>query len=242
MSNGEIRDRAPVPTGWFVAGIVVIAVAAGIGLLEYDRLPAQVPTHWGIDGTADSFSTKTPWVVAAPLVVAGGVLVSMFAVSFANGRIPVRPLPSAGALDPQRTGQMRAAVSTLLGRLMFAITLAVSSIAVIGWLAPDAGWLIGACAIGLVAVVTLALVAFWIRWRRLTPDAGAGPDAGASEADRHWKAGVFYIDPKNPSVLVPKRIGIGWTVNLGHPVGVVVLLLLVIGVAALITWGAIAGG
>ena len=29
----------------------------------------------------------------------------------------------------------------------------------------------------------------------------------------YWKFGIFYFNPDNRKVFVPKRIGIGWTLN-----------------------------
>ena len=37
--------------------------------------------------------------------------------------------------------------------------------------------------------------------------------------DRYWYGGIFYNNPDDPDVFVPKRYGLGWTVNLGHPQG-----------------------
>ncbi|HLW01373.1 MAG TPA: DUF5808 domain-containing protein [Ktedonobacterales bacterium] len=34
-----------------------------------------------------------------------------------------------------------------------------------------------------------------------------------------WKLGVFYVNPQNPALWVPKRFSPGWTINLGHPKG-----------------------
>src|SRR5579885_151996 len=36
---------------------------------------------------------------------------------------------------------------------------------------------------------------------------------------RYWYGGIFYNNPDDPEMFVPKRYGIGWTVNLGHPQG-----------------------
>jgi uncharacterized membrane protein len=33
----------------------------------------------------------------------------------------------------------------------------------------------------------------------------------------HWVAGIFYINPENPRLLVPKRLG-GWTFNYARPI------------------------
>jgi uncharacterized membrane protein len=49
--------------------------------------------------------------------------------------------------------------------------------------------------------------------------------------DRCWKAGIFYVNPDDPALFVPKRFGIGYTLNLGNSWSWAVLAL--IGVVAL---------
>lgn len=36
-----------------------------------------------------------------------------------------------------------------------------------------------------------------------------------SDDDQYWKWGSFYYNPNDPSIFVEKRVGIGWTVNMG---------------------------
>ncbi|RYP99751.1 DUF5808 domain-containing protein [Bifidobacterium pseudolongum] len=54
--------------------------------------------------------------------------------------------------------------------------------------------------------------------------------------DAHWKLGVFYVDHDDASVFVPKRFGVGWTVNLGRPATWIMLAILI----ALIVGGFVA--
>lgn len=42
-----------------------------------------------------------------------------------------------------------------------------------------------------------------------------------------WKWGLFYVDPADRRVLVPKRLGPGRTLNLGRPAAWLLLLLLI---------------
>jgi uncharacterized membrane protein len=37
--------------------------------------------------------------------------------------------------------------------------------------------------------------------------------------NRYWYRDIFYNNPDDPEVFVPKRYGLGWTVNFGHPKG-----------------------
>lgn len=44
--------------------------------------------------------------------------------------------------------------------------------------------------------------------------------------DRYWYGGLFYYNPDDPDPFIPKRFGFGWTVNFGHPVGKLFLLVM----------------
>jgi hypothetical protein len=35
--------------------------------------------------------------------------------------------------------------------------------------------------------------------------------------DRCWKGGIFYVNPEDNSLFVPKRSGLGYTLNFAHP-------------------------
>ena len=45
-----------------------------------------------------------------------------------------------------------------------------------------------------------------------------------SNDDRSWKLGVFYYNSEDPHVLVRKRMGIGWTLNMARPISWAYLL------------------
>jgi uncharacterized membrane protein len=61
--------------------------------------------------------------------------------------------------------------------------------------------------------------------------------AQSPDDDSHWKAGLFYVNRDDPAILVPKRLGIGWTINFGRPVGVISGVLTLLSVAVLILIG-----
>lgn len=39
------------------------------------------------------------------------------------------------------------------------------------------------------------------------------------EGDSDYKFGVIYFNTTDPRIVVPKKHGMGWTFNLGHPAG-----------------------
>jgi uncharacterized membrane protein len=42
--------------------------------------------------------------------------------------------------------------------------------------------------------------------------------------DQYWYGGLFYNNPDDPAMFVPRRYGFGWTVNIGNPRGKLFLI------------------
>lgn len=48
--------------------------------------------------------------------------------------------------------------------------------------------------------------------------------------ERHYKWGLFYYNPEDKRLIVPKRIKwMGWTFNFAHPLAAILFLLILIG-------------
>jgi len=85
-------------------------------------------------------------------------------------------------------------------------------------------------------LIAIVLVLFWhpqrSRTKASTPSDRHPTFAGFRDDDRYWYGGFFYNNPDDPALFVPKRYGLGWTMNFGHPrsklflIGILLLLLL----------------
>jgi uncharacterized membrane protein len=69
------------------------------------------------------------------------------------------------------------------------------------------------------AIVVMAAVRTGQAGTRLRGGAGSEPATGAThqDDDRFWTLGVLYANRDDPAILVPKRFGVGWTVNVANP-------------------------
>jgi len=83
-----------------------------------------------------------------------------------------------------------------------------------------------------ILLIAAALVLFlpspWSR--RATAPRATRQSVGPIDRDddRYWLAGTIYYNPDDPEPMVPKRFGLGWTLNLGHPVARWVMIGLVL--------------
>ena len=57
--------------GTLVLTSIVILLPILVGLLLWNKLPEQVPTHWGIDGEVDGWSNKAWAVFGLPCILLG---------------------------------------------------------------------------------------------------------------------------------------------------------------------------
>ncbi len=77
-------------------------------------------------------------------------------------------------------------------------------------------------------LIAAVLILFWHPQRSRTKTSTFADrqrtDAMFRDDDRYWYGGVFYNNPDDPAVFVPKRFGLGWTVNFGNPRGKLFLI------------------
>jgi uncharacterized membrane protein len=111
-----------------------------------------------------------------------------------------------------RTGpaSMTAAVRRLLAPIRWVLALTALPAAFAPLWGPTP---VLACAGAMVLVVIVQIA----RAPRIVPTSNDG-----------WK-GLFYVNPSDPRVVVPKRMGIGWTFNFARPVAWVMLAALLLG-------------
>ena len=68
-------------------------------------------------------------------------------------------------------------------------------------------------------------------------------DCLVEDSDEHWVLGIIYFNPNDASVFLPKRFGVGWTVNMAKPAawaffGGIILLSVLFAVVCVMVTGA----
>jgi hypothetical protein len=179
-----------VSLGALVAAGVVLAVFWG-------DVPDRWISHWGVHG-ADGWATKTPASAAMPLGI--GLLSWLlfdglaYATTRATGGFP---------------RELRTVAATVVRAAGLAIALVCAGLALaLPFLQPRSSLPI-AVGVPLVIgmVVGAAMVWAWRETRRLRARGVALPEG---------YTGVFYSNPRDARLWVPKLAGVGWTINFAH--------------------------
>lgn len=239
-------DATPRRVWWSIGvALLVQAVAAVVGVARWSQLPHRFPVHFGISGRADSWADKSVMTVFGPLLIGLVVTVVLGALLIALVKSPPRRYAD-GDQDgaKQRAESTLRVTTTILGGAVVLVGIMVALTSLTTYLSVSDA--VRSATLVAMTVVMLTFAAFAIL--RATSLRGSTHVAATSESstksgtsaadspddDRVWKGGLVYFNRDDPAVFVPKRVGVGFTVNVGSRAGmtmtVVFLALVVMGV------------
>ncbi|MCO5969612.1 DUF1648 domain-containing protein [Actinoallomurus soli] len=219
-------ERYPWP--WAVPSILLTAATAVIGIVDYPRLPSRLPTHFRMSGHPDHYAARSVVTAFGPVLVQALLTVLLLAMA----RAALRSRAQLDAEDPQAGVRHRGFVSAIARALLVmagCLNLAFLLLALRTWSLIGGGRTIavGVPALTLLATVALLTVAAHVGQGgsrlRLPDRTGRAPGDGRRGApvnrddDRLYRLGLFYYNRDDPALFVPKRFGIGWTVNMARP-------------------------
>ena len=112
------------------------------------------------------------------------------------------------------------------------------------------GWGRIAPVVGLICAILGLVSSFLISTLRYTKN--RAPSKGSSvqtESDAlntaewenpdNWFVGIFYHSDLDSRIIVPRTMGFGYTINLGHPTGVIIGIALLVAIVGVVTYGII---
>jgi uncharacterized membrane protein len=182
---------------------------------RFGELPARIPIHWNWQGRADGFVSRTPLGVALPLLLGAAICALMVVVQSGLRRSAPRGAMRAPSVKLVVVGEYFTAV------LCCGILAASTS----------GGRLLWPVLVLAFAGILALLIYTAVLARRVPKEPVRNPAA--------WRGGIFYVDRNDPALFVPKRSGLGYTFNFGHPgaialtVAILLLPLLALAVAFL---------
>ena len=215
-SRGSIRRYLYVLLA--VLPFLYISGSARLLYARWARIPDLIPIHYDASGNVDTFVEKGVWGVYGLLIV--GLAIAAVMTVFSIVAVAHSSKPAAPREKTYR--QLAAAKGNLvLLAAMHWITAYLCYLSVCRALAPD---LVGYRFYVLIGALVLAGLVFVGLYFAIRPKLLAHTDAGEIETGRvddpaaHWKWGLFYWNPKDPSVVVEHRYGMGVTLNLASPI------------------------
>ena len=216
-------EQVQMPGGWitFVLPLLLFAGTAWYLNTHWDDIPLRFPVHYNIKGEANGWSIKSSASVFRPLVIGVLVQVLLLVIALGMGLGTRRAAPNGSRMRMLRTslGMMliiQWATAILLCAIFLQSALPNRNLVLLVWAAGVA-----------IMVSSIALV---IRLGQI--QAEPSDETDNTPNDCWYIVGQIYYNPNDPALMVEKRLGVGYTINLGNKLTwVFVALVLLIALA-----------
>lgn len=195
-------------------------------LVSYKDMQDIIITHWGSGGKPDGFAKKN--IIDVFFVNGLDIsLVLLFAV-MGIGSISGNTYIDTENLEVNR----KKAIKYLngIGYSFFSLTLSMQSITTTTpiFMVQEKNipmWLtIGVCILPIF--ISAAMIYYYLMLSSLKPK--SRNIYTVENDDEKWIYGFIYYNKEDPKLMVEKRLGAGWSMNMAHPLGKFITILLVV--------------
>ena len=221
-------EEAPAPPSlaWNVVYVPIVLITLALGLALYPSTPDLVPTHIDFAGNVNQWTPKGTALIAFPLLVEVFMAACFIFSHWMTIRSKKDVDPARPAISAYAYGAFARAECILL-LVSGSVLTAVLGIVMILMMTETLSMLV---TMVLIIVATLVFVGATIAFSVVYGQSGSRlvkrlEENGdiIADNDEHWKAGIFYWNKGDASLILPKRFGVGWTMNWARPAAWVIV-------------------
>lgn len=219
VTDLSIRQNEETLSSIFFSVPMIITLALiAFTYMNYETIPAVFATHWNGAGEVEGWTDKS-WlsVVSMPLILLA-IQISFFIMNQGMKSAKIQLSVQAKEASIHRELAQRKYGSWYLAAINFSMTILFVVLHYTTVILHDQTVPYFFPLFLIFNVVTLGglLVFIWKLSKSNERFDEVHTNETAATDDQYWKWGVFYCNKNDPSLLVPKKFGIGWTVNFAN--------------------------
>lgn len=185
-------DELPRWTVWALPPFAAPVAAAAYLARHWNQIPQKFPTHFDLQGNANGWSTRSPQSVYGLLALAAGIMAFILLIG-------------VGMYYGARRAPQRAAVLKMLIVTIYFLALIFTQVGLLPLVQISTLWI-------LVLGVAFSIVI--VAWSfKLVTDPRMPSEV---TPDEYWYLGAIYCNRHDPAIFVQKRVGFGYTLNVGN--------------------------
>jgi len=215
---------------WYILYLAVIMMLVFITINQYPKLPETLATHFDLNGISNGFIQKSYGVIILQPII---MLIISILFIFMNYTFRISKKVSGVSsekLSLEQENKFRYLWSIALyiiglGVLIFFALIQLNFIRILD----GTNYLVTLNFIleGTIIVIVFGLAIYTGQsGSRIKIDKKIR-DMVDKDDDSNWKGGIIYFNPKDPSIFVNKRFGIGITLNFGCPISWVFIVVII---------------
>ncbi|MBW4829591.1 MAG: DUF1648 domain-containing protein [Clostridiaceae bacterium] len=221
-------SAASISSWWFLIPVGIALINLIVGLNISSNLPERIPTNWDFQGNITGYMDKNFFIWFMPLVQLG-----MAGTMFFVCKIIGWSKQEISAKNPKESVKRN-----IIFRRIWSIYILVTNIVlnILFTLASFYSFGIIGGSINIIMVLFFIFTGLIIL-SSIIISIKVGQGGSRLEFDEHyeernrdddrfWKLGnSIYYNPEDPALFIEKRFGVGWTVNVGRPLGIFLMII-----------------
>ena len=229
VDTGLRTDPPRFPWLWLAPALIVTIATVVIGVISYPSMPEMLAVHRGAGGVPNRMAAKSVGTAFSLVFVQTGVtaLVVGIVAAIVRSRPDIDPAHPVGSARWHRHYTSLGA-KALLG-LAAMVDVGMLGASLLMWTGTVTSWAPLVIVLPILAAVVVAIVVL-ARNNRARDEGEEDTGLTHRDDDKNWRGGLFYINREDHALMVPRRFGLGWTLNFGNPI----VVMLLTGVVALI--------
>lgn len=210
--------------------LLIIPLAIGIlTVIYYEKLPQLIPVHYNLAGVADRMVEKGSTaaymnLISIPVMLALMVSFFIFINKVAiNSKSDLFSGKIKGTIEKKLLFKKYISIINWILALETLIIMAIPQFCILFDL--NTKIMVIPMVILFLSIIGFMVFSYYFgQGGRNIKTLEEGEENYRDDDDRYI-LGSLYYNKKDPSLMVEKRIGVGWTVNLAHPLGMIIMVL-----------------
>lgn len=224
------KEKKPIKPLWFLSYAAIIIGTFAVSLIHYPSLPEKIPMHYNIAGQVDRYAAKSIGsILMMPIIQI--IMAFMFIGIYYSILIAKNQGSGEDADESLKKGREFKAI---MSKFIFFIGL--GTMLIFGITQLSMLELLDISVTLAVPVIFLLLTFVLIAYLSVKVGQGGSRIGNskrsqskiAANDDGKWVLGIFYYNKDDPSIFVEKRFGMGYTMNIGNPIGLIIIIAILI--------------
>lgn len=213
----------------YLSLLIIPFIIIILTLINYNKLPELIPVHYNTAGVVDKVVEKG--TTAAYMNLAGIPFMLVLMVFFfmlinkitVNSKADLFSGKIKGTIEKKLLFKKYVSIFTWILALETLIIMALPQISILFDLGTEI--MIIPMIILFISIGVFLLISYYFgQGGRNIKTTEEGEENYRDDDDRYILGSIYY-NKKDPALIVEKRIGVGWTVNLAHPIGMILMVL-----------------
>ena len=218
-----------VDTRYYLILLIIPLIISILTLINYNSIPQLIPVHYNVSGVVDKVVEKG--TIAAYMNLAGIpfmlVLMIFFFMFINNITVKSKSDLFSGkikeTIEKKLLFKKYVSIFTWILALETLIIMAIPQICIIFNLSIEIMTI--PMIILFISIVIFLVMSYYLGQGGRNIKTNEEGEENYRDDDDKYILGALYYNKKDPALMVEKRIGVGWTVNLAHPLGKIVMIL-----------------